>query len=589
MCLLQEVTSISGMIENDPAIFPGSTNSEQLLDALARVLASETFAEVLRLKKFLDYSVRETIDGRGDRLKGFVVACEVFEKDDPSDAQTTTVVRVEAGRLRRRLKDYYENEGKFDPIRISMPKGGYAVSFSSNEPTHSTLPNHDLTPIEQPFYRRPLVWIGVSALLILLYSQFWTKGPDATGEVVNPPNLRPAIAVMPFENMTGESDGDSFASGLTEDIVIDLGGMSELDVISISSVLHYKGLQLSPHEVGKQLGVGYVLEGSVRQLGPDLRVTARLGDTGTGRQLWAERFDNRTEDKLTLQKELARKVVSSLSISLPEKELERFGQRYTGNKQAWFLYKQAMNLANPPSDPARLELALQAFEQVSEMDPEFAGGFAGSAYIKSFMVFFGHSQDPDTDRQRAINLASRARSIDSTFGLTYSALAFVHLSKREFEDALAMSSLAIEIQPNDPYVTVYHGIILALGGDLEGGIQFANRALRLDPLNARTPYLNILGVIHYFAGQYDEALGALKRNQERGGPVGTGQLQFLAATYSKLGDIAMAESTLKMADGLKSSISHSENWLLKAFKDPAIPRMLTDEIEAIEKRISEQD
>jgi len=538
------------MTENDPAIFPESANSERLLDALARVLASETFAEVFRLKKFLDYSVRETIAGRGDRLKGFVVACEVFEKDDPSDAQTTTVVRVEAGRLRRRLKDYYENEGKNDPIRISMPKGGYSVSFSANERTRSTLSNRDLKPGKQPLYYRPFVWIGISALLIMVYFQFWTKGPDATGEVVIFPDLRPAIAVMPFENMTGEPDGDSFASGLTEDIVIALGGMSELDVISISSVLQYKGLQLSPHEVGTQLGIGYVLEGSVRQLGPILRVTARLDDTETGRQLWAERFESRAGDKSALQEELARKVVSSLSISLPETELERFGHRYTDNKQAWFLYKQAMNLANPPSDPVRLELALQAFEQVSEMDPGFAGGFAGSAYIKAFMIFFGHSQDPDTDLDSALNLASRARNIDPTFGLTYSALAFIHLSKREFEDALAMSSQAIEIQPNDPYVTVYHGITLALGGDLEGGIQFASRALRLDPLNARTPYLNILGLIQYLAGHYDEALSILKRNQERGGPVGPGQLQFLAATYSKLGEAAMAESTLKMAAGL---------------------------------------
>ena len=184
------------------------------------------------------------------------------------------------------------------------------------------------------------------------------------------------------------------------------------------------------------------------------------------------------------------------------------------------------------------------------MDPGFAGGFAGSAYIKAFMIFFGHSQDPDTDLDSALNLASRARNIDPTFGLTYSALAFIHLSKREFEDALAMSSQAIEIQPNDPYVTVYHGITLALGGDLDGGIQFASRALRLDPLNARTPYLNILGLIQYLAGHYDEALSILKRNQERGGPVGPGQLQFLAATYSKLGEAAMAESTLKMAAGL---------------------------------------
>jgi len=152
-----------------------------------------------------------------------------------------------------------------------------------------------------------------------------------------------------------------------------------------------------------------------------------------------------------------------------------------------------------------------------------------------------------------------------------------------------MSSQAVEIQPNDPYVSVYHGIILALDGDLEGGIHFAHRALRLDPLNSRSPYLNIIGLINFLAGNYQEALSSLLRNQERGGPVGPGQLQFLAATYSKLGEFAMAESTLKMADSLKSRISRSENWLLKAFRDPAIPQRLVDEIDAIEVRASTQN
>jgi tetratricopeptide (TPR) repeat protein len=223
------------------------------------------------------------------------------------------------------------------------------------------------------------------------------------------------------------------------------------------------------------------------------------------------------------------------------------------------------------------------------MDPGFAGGFAGSAYIKAFMVFFGHSQDPGSDRELAKRLALKARNIDPVFGLTYSALAFIHLSERNFEEALAMSSQAVEIQPSDPYVTVYHGIILALDGDLVNGMHFANRALRLDPLNARTPYLNILGLIQFLSGRYDEALSSLLRNQERGGPIGPGQLQFLAATYSKLGDSAMAESTLKMAEGMKSKISRSENWLLQAFKDPAIPRRLKEEIEVIQMRAGAQN
>jgi len=536
------------MTETSSNLQPGSHNGEQLLDALARVLASNTFAEVFRLKKFLEYVVTETIAGRGDRLKGFVIACEVFGKEDPSDAQTTTVVRVEAGRLRRRLKDYYESEGKNDPIRISIPKGAYSASFATaaRDPTAQGPPR--APGASRQLLQQPGIWVLLVALLALLFYSAWKIRPDSATDAGVLPDVRPTIAVMPFENLTGEDPDNSFATGLTEDIVIDLGSLSALDVISISSVLPYRGHDVTPREIGIQLGAGYVLQGSVRGLPPNLRVTALLHETGTGRQLWAERFDRRVGDELALQKELARKVVTSLSISLQDEDVNAFGRRYTQNKEAWYLYKQAMNLANPPTDPARLKLAQQAFNQVIEMDPDFAGGFAGGAYTRAFMVFFRHSKAPHADRQAAVELAARARDIDPSFGLTFSALAFIYLSERKFELALEMSAQAIKIQPNDPYITVYHGFITAANNDPDGGIDYAKRALRLDPLSTRTPYLNILGLLHFLAGNYPEALAAMMRNQERGGPHGPGSMQFLAVTYSKMDEMAKAELTLKLAD-----------------------------------------
>jgi len=571
------------MNETSSKLQPEPHNSEQLLDALAKVLASITFAEVFRLKKFLEYVVSETIAGRGDRLKGFVIACEVFGKEDPSDAQTTTVVRVEAGRLRRRLKDYYESEGRNDPVRISIPKGHYSASFSTAAKESTTHGPPRAPGAGRQLLQQPGVWILLVALLALFIFLAWKQWPNSAAKSGVLPNIRPTIAVMPFENLTGEDPDNSFATGLTEDIVIDLGSLSALDVISISSVLPYRGHDVTPREIGIQLGAGYVLQGSVRGLPPNLRVTALLHETGTGLQLWAERFDRRLGDELALQKELARKVVSSLSISLQEEDVSAFGRLYTQNKEAWSLYKQAMNLANPPSDPARLKLAQQAFNQVIEMDPDFAGGFAGSAYTRAFMVFFGHSQVPHADRQAAVELATRAREIDPSFGLTFSALAFIYMSERKFEQALKMSAQAIRIQPNDPYITVYHGFIAAANSDFEGGIEYAERALRLDPLSSRTPYLNIFGLLHFLAGNYPEARDALMRNQDRGGPLGPGTMQLLAVTYSKMGEMAKAEITLKLADTMTPGDHKKEAWLLSAFKDPALPHKVLDEIETIRK------
>ena len=569
------------MTETSSKLQPGPHNSEQLLDALARVLASKTFAEVFRLKKFLDYVVSETVAGRGDRLKGFVIACEVFGKEDPSDAQTTTVVRVEAGRLRRRLKDYYESEGRNDPVRISIPKGAYSASFSAAA-RESTQHGPTRAPgTVRQLLQQPGTWVLLAALLALLSIVVLKYRPNSTTEPDILHGSRPTIAVMPFENMTGEDPDNSFAIGLTEDIVIDLGSLSTLDVISISSVLPYRGHAVSPREIGLKLGAGYVLQGSVRGMPPNLRVTARLHETATGRQLWAERFDRQVADELALQIELARKVVASLSINLQDEDVNAFGRRYTQNKEAWYLYKQAMNLANPPSDPARLKLAQQAFNQVIEMDPDFAGGFAGGAYTRAFMVFFRHSKASFADRQAAVELATRAREIDPSFGLTFSALSFIHLSERKFDLAHKMSKQANKIQPNDPYITVYHGFIEATIGNLEGGIELAERALRLDPLSARTPYLNILGLLHFLAGNYPEALDALMRNQERGGPLGPGTMQFLAVAYSKMGEVARAEITLKLADTMTPESYNWEAWFLSAFKNPALPHKVLDEIEII--------
>jgi TolB-like protein len=427
------------MNDPSPEIMPDEQNRELLLDALERVLESQVFAEVFRLKKFLSYSVRETLAGHGDRLKGFVIACEVFEKDDPSDAQTTTVVRVEAGRLRRRLKDYYETEGKNDPIHISIPKGGYSASFALSEVEVSSAVGPVPPAGVKQFFRKPLVWVSVFAVLFLLFLSPW-KQDSSSLEISDWPIVeKPLIAVMPFENQSGDKQGDLWAVELTEDITIDLGSVSSIDVISVSSVLPFKGKSLSPGQVGKELGVNYVLRGIVREIPPRMRVSAHLEEAESGRQLWAERFESTSGDTLSMQEELARKVVSSLSVSLNGEDGQLFGHDFTQNREAWQLYKQALNLVNPPSDPARLKLAQDIFTQVAGMDPEFAGGYAGSAYTSAFIVFFGHSQDPDKDRLAAMELARQAREIDPAFGLTYSALAFLHLSNGDFQEALAVS------------------------------------------------------------------------------------------------------------------------------------------------------
>ena len=385
----------------------------------------------------------------------------------------------------------------------------------------------------------------------------------ATAPVVS----KPIIAVLPFRNMVSNDQDGSIAYGLTEDIITDLGSLITLEVISITSVLPFKGLDIDPPDISAKLGVHYVLKGSVRGTPPDLRVTAQLYDAVNGIQLWAKRFDRQMSNELVLQNELAHQVVDSLSIHLQGDENFFPAQRHNTDTDTWTLYKQAMNLVNPPSDPARLELSLQAFTQISQHDPNFAGGFAGLAYVHAFKAFFGHSQSTSFDVQAALDMAELAQTLDPSFGLSFTAQAFAYLVNRDFEQALAASARAVQLAPNDPYVATYHGFILSASGNSQEGIAYAKTALRLDPLNARTPYLNILGVINLQAGHYETALQAFSRNRERGGPLGPGIQYFVAATYAGLGDNANAYATLSVADLLENENVDWEDWVRRSWKN----------------------
>ena len=558
--------------------------------ALENILGSQVFSEMSRLKRFLEYVVTETIAGRGDRLKGVVIACDVFDKTDPDEAQSTTIVRVEAGRLRRRLDDYYRHEGKNEPLRIRMPKGGYVVVFekTAEDSTKIDTESGKTKPTGNWLTARNTVLIPIILIGLLTIFFYWNSVTNNTDEPAGIQgsallDFKPLIAVLPFRNMVSDDPDDSIAYGLTEDVITDLGKLPSLEVISLSSLLMFKDLDINPLDINAKLGAHYVLNGSVRGTPPDLRFNAQLYDTVTGVQIWAERFDRQITSELALQSELAGKLVDSLSTQLQLEKTHIPVQRSDTDPETWSLYKQALNLVNPPSDPARLKLSLRAFEQITQQDPDFAGGFAGVAYVHAFKAFFEHGESADNDLRMALEMGAKAQSLDPSFGLSYSAQAFALLVNRDYEQALRASEKAIRLTPNDPYVLTYHGFILCAAGDAEEGIAFAEKALRLDPLNARTPYLNILGIVSFFAGHYEKALQAFLMNRERRGPLGPGVHNFVAASYAALGDSANAKATLSFAGLLENADFNWENWVRRSWKNPEDSEHILKLIETIRK------
>lgn len=543
-------------------------------DQLERILSDRVFADCERSQQFLRYVVEETLAGRAGRIKGVTIAAEVFGFDDPEQVQTSTVVRVEAGRLRRRLEDYYAADGHGDPIRICIRKGSYVPTF---EPLAA--PEEDRHQQSSEILRDPLPSgrrlafrrANVAVLLMLLAAAVlvWRLLPrqEEAGRFVPEVPDRPAIAVLPLQDATSDGVGSGLAEGLTEDIITDLSRLSGIDVIALSSVLPYRERRATPQQIRRELGVTHVLYGSVRGAADQLRVTAQLHETESGNQVWARRFDRKLAGALGLQDEMAIRIVEGMAVGFRGDERQRLHQEDVENAAARALYKQALDLVNPPNDAGRLLASRRAFERVVELAPDFAGGYAGAAYTHAFIVFWGRSETPDEDTRKAFELSDRALALDSSFGLAYSTQAFAHQALRDFDQALIASSKAIKMQPNDPYVSVYHAAVLLSSGEPEKGIGFAKRALRLDPLAPRTPYLNILGMANFHAGNYSEALDAFRRNIDRGGPFGAHIQCYLTATYAHLGRIDEAQENLKTLERYKDDFDW-EGWIRLWMKEP---------------------
>ena len=218
---------------------------------------------------------------------------------------------------------------------------------------------------------------------------------------------KPSIAVLPFDNISGDPEQEYFSDGITEDIITDLSKISALFVIGRHSTFTYKGRSVTLKQVGRDLGVRYVLEGSVRKAAKRLRITAQLIDATTDHHLWAERYDRDLEDVFAVQEEVARNVASALAVALKPEERERLSRPPTENVEAYDIYLR--NRARPwPPTRENILSARNAYRRIMEIDPSFAGGPAGLSMTYSFAVMFGHSERPDDDARIALELANSA-------------------------------------------------------------------------------------------------------------------------------------------------------------------------------------
>ncbi len=321
---------------------------------------------------------------------------------------------------------------------------------------------------------------------------------------------KPSIAVLPFTNMSGDPEQEYFSDGITEDIITELSRFPTLFVIARNSSFTYKGQAAKVQDIGTELGVQYVVEGSVRKAGNRVRVTAQLVETASGKHLWAERYDRDLEDIFAVQDEVARTVVSTVAGRLEDVGAERARRKPPGNLAAYDYLLRAYQHVNRWSR-TDIAAARSSLEKAIELDADSARAhaFLGLSYVLDWI--WGTAGDEALDR--AFASAQRAMALDDDDGWSHLLFGHVYTRRGQPEIALNYMEKAAALNPNDPSAVALKGFVLELMGRHVEAVDWVEKAMRLDPFHPDWMF-ELLAFALYSSRRYEEAIAALKKMKE---------------------------------------------------------------------------
>ncbi len=405
-------------------------------------------------------------------------------------------------------------------------------------------------------------------------------GVASTHKMAFPLPEKPSIAVLPFDNLSGDSDQEYLADGMTENIITVLSTVSEMFVIARNSTFTYKGKPVKVQRVAEDLGVQYVLEGSVQKSGGRVRVTAQLIDAVKGHHLWADRYDRDFQDVFALQDEITLKILTALQVKLTHGQ-EACMHETTDNLEAWGHFVRAVGLFErfTKEDNAK---AQALFERAVKLDPEYAAAWTMLAWTHWIDASYGFSQSRAESFNRALELAQKALGLDDANPDVHALLGGIHLFQGQHERAIAEGKKAIALRPNNACNLALLAQTLSYTGRSEEAVALMERAMRLNPYYPEW-YLGILAQSYRIAERYEEAIATyeelLERRRETGGSTLLTHLG-LASTYMRVGkeDEARDHAT----EVLKIDPDFSLEWVRKAtfFKDEAL---LEEDLDALRK------
>jgi len=382
-----------------------------------------------------------------------------------------------------------------------------------------------------------LIGVGGLAGWYLYLRQFKRIDPASLDRMAYVLPDKPSIAVLPFDNLSGELEQEYFSDGIADDLITDLSKISGLFVIARNSTFAYKDKPLNISQIAEELGVRYVLEGSVRKADNHVRINAQLIDATTGGHLWAERYDRPYTDIFELQDEVIGKIVSALTVKLTGAEQAQLARRPTDNLEAYDFYLRAERDVYS-EDYSLLSVTLTLYEKAIELDPNFAEAYAGyaRAAVDVWRLAYDNVLTGPMARKRAYEAAARALELDSNLPRAYSVLGVLQVMDSRYDEAIESAHKAVTLGPNSADAYVNLALVLMFSGKPAEALSAMETALRLNP----RPSLGVngyYGAVLFMNHQYKNAIEPLLKARE----ASIFAIEYLAMAYAQLGQLDEAK------------------------------------------------
>ena len=472
--------------------------------ALEKVVSSPSFQRSPQMQRFLSFVVEESLTGRGDRLKEYVIGTEVFGRPADYEPQLDSLVRVEAFRLRSLVREYYQSEGAGDSIVVELNKGSYAPMFQRRVPAEPSASSAD-PPHNRPLWRR--VPAAMAITLILVSAGVWLYRHERQGPL--PPGVTPTIAVLPFDNLSEISGNEYFCFGLMDEITTDLAKTGQLRVVArTSAALFKRGDDIAT--IGRQLKADAVLEGSVQRSANRVRVTAQLVKTADSLHLWSETYDRPSSDLFGVQDEIAHAVARAADLHLTGKTgMASHRIQYSADAEANRLFWMGMYLRSPMGKTGwrtDLKKSTDYLEQAVHRDQQFASAYSALSDVYISLGWERGGGQVTRERMTEARRASqRALQLDGSLAEAHAVLGMIQFFY-DYDPASAEKEfqLALQMEPSNGMARMWYAQMLAVQRRWDEALTQGRRARELDPLSYMAT--THLAVVTYMARRNEETM-----------------------------------------------------------------------------------